>query len=438
LFSTEVLLAAGLTAESRQGSPYDRFRGRVLFPIRDLQRRPVAFGGRVLPGLAGDVAKYINTQETPLFTKSAMLYGLDEARDAIARQRHAVLVEGYTDVVIAHQHGIRHVVAVLGTAVGPEHIRLLKRFAHRVTLVLDGDQAGQKRANEVLELFVRDSLDLRVVTLPAGLDPCEYLLKHGKESFEDLIQRGVDALEHHIATRTAGLDLVRETQAASQALESILALLSKVTRLGDTADSSQRLREQLLISRLTHTFAVPEATVRDRLAELRRSRPGTSLKASAREPQLDSPWRLTAWESELFRSLLRCPHMVSRVIENVAADDLPTEPGRQLLATACQLEANGLDLDFTRMMTDIEDERLKNILVELDETGQQLTSENDQQHLEDVLAAFRQARQRRQRDDEAARIKSGALSDQQSLDRLAELVASRRKEELVASPRDDT
>src|SRR6185295_7109931 len=119
-----------------------------------------------------DSAKYINSPESPLFSKSSMLYGLDMAREAITKSRHAMVMEGYTDSLVAQQCGITDAVAVLGTALGQRHIRLLRRFADSITLVLDGDEAGQKRTNEILELFIAEQVDLRILTLPEGLDPC--------------------------------------------------------------------------------------------------------------------------------------------------------------------------------------------------------------------------------------------------------------------------
>ena len=177
-FSRDVLQAAGLVKISEPtGRVYDTFRGRVLFPICDPLGKPIALGGRRLDELADEqTAKYLNSPETLLFSKSKQLYGLHLAKDAINRSRHALLMEGYTDVVIARQFGIENVVAILGTALVDGHIRLIRRFADRVTLVLDGDVAGRKRANEVLDIFLANQLDLRIVTLPNHLDPCDFLL----------------------------------------------------------------------------------------------------------------------------------------------------------------------------------------------------------------------------------------------------------------------
>ena len=178
-----ILETIGVLARSSQGGyPFDRFRGRGLFTIRDAQARPVGMGGRLLPGVEiNSPAKYINSPETPLFRKSHLLYGLDLAKEAFhkSKQKTALVMEGYTDVIIAHQFGFNNAVAVLGVALGETHIRILKRFVDRIVLVLDGDEAGQKRANEVLELFIAQQADLRILTLPDNLDPCDFLQSAG-------------------------------------------------------------------------------------------------------------------------------------------------------------------------------------------------------------------------------------------------------------------
>jgi DNA primase len=152
-YSPEVLQAAGIAGRSEQsGRYYDLFRGRVMFPIRDSQRQCVALGGRILPELADDrTGKYYNSPETKVFHKSEQFYGLDLARDsaelrsAKSPHRNVIVVEGYTDVVMAHQYGVTNAIAVLGTALNEKHIRVLRRFTDTIYLVLDGDEAGQRR-----------------------------------------------------------------------------------------------------------------------------------------------------------------------------------------------------------------------------------------------------------------------------------------------------
>ncbi|MBA3483941.1 MAG: DNA primase, partial [Pirellulales bacterium] len=205
-----VLERVGLIGKRDGGGYYDRFRGRLMFSIRDARSRPIAFGGRVLPEFARDNdAKYVNSPETPLFNKSSELYALDAARDGIAKEKCVLVMEGYTDVIMAHQHGVNHAVAVLGTALGEKHVPLVRRFTDSITLVLDGDAAGQSRTMGILDnllaLFVAHEIDLKILSLPEGADPCDVIRSHGSEPFRLLLAQSVDALEHKIIAVTKGL-----------------------------------------------------------------------------------------------------------------------------------------------------------------------------------------------------------------------------------------
>ncbi len=172
----------GLARRNDRGRSYDFFRGRLLIPIRDLEGRVVGFGARRLG--EGDGPKYINTPETDLFKKSRLIYGLDLSLPEARRARHLVLVEGYTDVMAAHQAGLREVGAVLGTATTEQHANLVRRTAaRRVSLVFDGDEAGSRAARKALRGLLHLEVALHVVRLPAGKDPCDLLLGEGEAAF---------------------------------------------------------------------------------------------------------------------------------------------------------------------------------------------------------------------------------------------------------------
>jgi DNA primase len=200
-FTIEALVGAGLVVPRQTGSGhYDRFRGRLIFPIADTQGRTIAFGGRALA--AGEEPKYLNSPETALYQKGQTLYALHLARDRMATTRRALLVEGYVDCLMAHQHGFTETVAVLGTALTPHHLGLLRRYAEEVLLFFDADQAGAeaaRRAEELLEQsadphwwalerkregFGRPGLRLKVATLTAGHDPDTFLRQEGGPAFE--------------------------------------------------------------------------------------------------------------------------------------------------------------------------------------------------------------------------------------------------------------
>ena len=222
----------------------------------------MGIGGRLLPGVETFMpGKYVNSPETPLFRKSHLLYGLDLAKETIhkSKSKTALVMEGYTDVIIAHQFGFTNAVAVLGVALGETHVKILKRFVDRIILVLDGDEAGQKRANEVLELFVAQQVDLRILTLPDDLDPCDFLQQRGAEAFAELLATGtVDALDHAFRSATRGLDLDRDIHGASQALERLIAILAKAPRLRPDTTSEDRLREEKFLQRFAALFRVSE------------------------------------------------------------------------------------------------------------------------------------------------------------------------------------
>jgi DNA primase len=166
-----------------------------MFTITDLHRRVVGFGGRVL----GDgTPKYLNSPDTPLFKKGQTLFALDRAREAIARTKTVVIVEGYFDAIAFHQAGLRHTVATLGTALTPDHIHVLRRFASKVVLLFDPDPAGVRAALRGLDLFVNSGLGVKVVTLPAGEDPDTFVRKEGVEAFVRLEEQAPSLLDFSI------------------------------------------------------------------------------------------------------------------------------------------------------------------------------------------------------------------------------------------------
>jgi DNA primase len=445
-FSPEVLEAVGLCARSpNSGRFYDRFRGRVIFPIRDVQGRTIAFGGRILPAASDKVpAKYINSPETKLFSKSDQLYGLDVAREAVAKGRSIAVVEGYTDVVMAHQAGVQHVVAVLGTALGPRHVQLLRRFADHITLVLDGDEAGQRRTNEILELFVAAQIDLRILTLPAGLDPCDFLLEQGGEAFQRLLEGAVDALEHKIRVATAGIDLVNDTHRANLALEDILSTVAKAPRLLAGPTTGLRLREQQMLTRLARQFGLPEQEMRSRLAELRRRsgrvpRPDLGDPRRADETAPPKVRDVDPREAELLEILIIHPGLASQTVRQVEVGQLQSEAIKRIYLTICRLHDEGRTADFGNVLTALDDPRLKNIWVELDERAHakaETAQADAQTRLQGLIDDFRYATLTKDRPHKLAALEEKRLDDQQSLAELQALIDQERNRQGISSPTD--
>jgi DNA primase len=428
-FTPALLERIGLVSPRRAGPGYyDRFKGRVLFPIFDSQGRAVGLGGRVLPQLATpETAKYVNSPETPLFSKSRLLYGLNIAREAIRKTKSVLVMEGYTDCITAHQFGFENTVAVLGTAVGAGHIELLRRFADgiRVVLVLDGDEAGRKRANEVLELFVSGNVDLRVLTLPEEMDPADYLFQNGAAAFENLVSSAVDGLTHAFEVETAGIDLQNDLHAAARALEQLLDTIAKAPRLRNESLVEHQLREYRFFRMLATSFHVPEEQVRQRMTEIRRKK---TLRAPAAAPQAVASVRekLDPLERELIEILLQFPQMIEPVALVIQPAQFGAGLGRSVFSLCGRLWSSGILPDFERLLLEIDDPVVKNLLVELDEAGCRKAGAEADVWLRDVLAGFERRQQEQWVQGRTAALKQRQLAEEDELAVLVELEKHQR------------
>lgn len=423
-FPVTVLHAAGLAAARKSGNGFiDLFRGRLMFPICDLHDRPISMGGRVIPG--GDFdspAKYINGPETRLFSKSRQLYGLNLARATLQRSGEVLVMEGYTDVITAHQAGIDSAVAVLGTALSEHHIKILERFVDRVVLVLDGDEAGRRRADQVLELFVTANVDLRIITLPGGSDPADFIATQGAEAMRRLAADAPDALDHKLAGLIDGVDLTQDTHRAHAAMEQMLAVLAKGGNPND-------LRTAQMLVRLSRTFGLPTEMLRGQLAtrinrqrtggfrtarspasgathsdpsadgvSAARSRGGTGSRGAAAavneaQPQPSGPLApITGIDRELFEIMIEYPEAAAHAIEAIDPQWLHSQTARLLMRAYQDLELAGHELDLSSLLLALEDERLKSVVVGLDhgiQQRQRFTSQPFDQRFPGLLERYR-------------------------------------------------
>lgn len=258
---------------------FDRFRERVIFPIRNPRGQTVGFGGRVLPGTptAERAPKYYNSTDSALFTKSEQLFGLDLAREEAKKRGFLAVMEGYTDVLMAHQQGIRNVVATMGTALNHRHLGQLKRHTQQVVLVFDADAGGDGGVERALSLFAQQEMELRVSRLPQGLDPCDWLLNEGPGPLSRALEEAKDAL-------TVAMDKwfppgVEERVGMSQAgLDRVLGLLGD----GGPAGSSASVKRELLMGRLARRLGLREETLWQRKQELAKA-PRAPARNDARQ-----------------------------------------------------------------------------------------------------------------------------------------------------------
>ena len=316
----EVLLHAGLITTHESGRVYDKFRNRLMFPIADAQGRVVAFGGRTL---GADPAKYMNSPETALFSKSRVLYGLDLARAAIEKSREAVVVEGYVDAVMLHQAGFENVVATLGTSLTDAHVKTVVNAADTIFMCFDGDTAGLKAADRAVEVALQHRVDVRVVVLPADQDPDELIQTSGSQGFKSILQSSIDALEFKWnVTRSAFERAGRRGQR-----EAVDGFLQFIARAG-AARGLDEAEQGLVIGRISDLLAVPVRTVYEMLARARTAvrreaiviTPDTSNDSSAYEASIQGmPAGMVAAAEELFGYAIAGGALTERLDERLSA-----------------------------------------------------------------------------------------------------------------------
>ncbi len=337
---------------------------------------------RVLAAEGKHVAKYINSPETSLFHKRTILYAADLARAASHESGWVAVVEGYTDVIAAHQLGVANVVGTLGTALGEDHLRALRRLAQRVVLVFDGDDAGQSAADRALELFLGSDLDLRVLTLPANLDPCDFLLTEGADAFRKLAGAGVDPLSYLLGRASARFDL-DSTEGSRRAAEWVLGFVNRVPtthRLGVEVSQarvldilSRRLRVPLdVLNRLRRQLQPTAAGPREGRRGASRAASSPPLAAGAPTsavPGSDGsapviPVRqgdLDRSDLELIRVALNEPAAVPWLATRLSAATLKDAPLRAILQVCYELQNEGQPPSYERIMTRLEDPVLRGL-----------------------------------------------------------------------------
>jgi len=323
--SSDELVQAGLVVRRDDGSLVDRFRNRVIFPIRDRQGRILGFGGRSL----GDVQpKYLNSPQTPLFDKSSVLYALDLAEEAIRAQRTAIVVEGYLDAITAHQFGYLNTVASLGTALTERQGKLLRRLADRILLALDADAAGRQatlRGLELLRTALADTerpvadprqlvrfertlgIELAVVVLPEGFDPDD-LIRQDRPRWEAALAQPVSLVDYYLDALLGSQPPAHPREAAAL-LERVAPLLLE---LGDP------VQVDLYTRAVAHRLHLPEETVRRLLASYRRRPVKSSSSTNGQQPGQ----RPLTTEQQLIALLLRYPDAAAIFLEELDQESL--------------------------------------------------------------------------------------------------------------------
>jgi len=378
-FTIEELNLAGLSKEGQRG-PIDRFRNRLIWPIRDISGDVVGFGARKLASDEVDQGpKYLNTPETPIYKKSQVLYGLDMAKKEIAKKRQAVIVEGYTDVMAAHLAGVTTAVATCGTAFGDDHIRILRRllmdddaFRGEVIFTFDGDAAGQKAALRAFDDDQKFVVQTFVAVEPSGMDPCELRQEHGDVAVRDLIARRVPLFEFAIKSALKDFDLTT-AEGRVQALGVAAPLVAKIRDASLRPEYARSLAGWLGMEVESVVAAVKKNASKSSSSVSTPNVSSSSWRPDPNEPRL-------ALEREVLKARLQMPSLVYQwnEIEKNAFSHPAYQRLREFIDTQKEFVAVPLE--------GIESEELRSFITELSVEPIRTSGEISDRYVSSIIA----------------------------------------------------
>ena len=356
---------AGLAVKREDGSCYDKFRNRLMFPIVDVSGRVIGFGGRTL---GDDPAKYMNSPATVLFDKSYSLYGLDRARHEIVQSGTVVVVEGYTDVIMAHQFGCKNVVATLGTSLTAGHAKILRRYAKRIVLIFDSDVAGIAAAARAMEICLAERIDIKIASVPPGMDPCDLLLAEGADAFKQIIENGVDVMEfqwNRLVERFEREDNLTDRRTASEEFMRSVATAA-------AAGNLDAISKGLIINRLARIVGVSAENIN---AELKRLRPRQANRASyAVQNQkvvninLGSGFGAEA-QKEIIEVLLNEPRLFDMARRKTTADSFDVPILKQIWEFIAEILTEAETFSMANLLSRIESVELAQVLTDMADRG---------------------------------------------------------------------
>lgn len=346
-YSESDMVAANVVGKSQRGTLYDRFRKRVMFPIINIRGNIIAFSGRAMPGEDKQGGKYVNTSDTPVYKKSANLFGMNFAKNSCSER--IILVEGNMDVITLHQAGFTNTVAPLGTAFTSEQVNLLARYTKEIVLTLDADAAGQKAIRRASELLADSGLKVRVITIPDGKDPDEYIKKNGSDRFAALLQGAVSDMEYKLLTAAGGID----TSSDDGRLRYISAAAEIV------AQSDDMITRDIYIGRLSEKYGVSRTALTAKIDEIRKRNVKAKKKKEINDiirpkiskddinPERQKSVKATAAEETLIAVLLKNPDFYVTAKEQLPPEKMVTSLNRRIYETIISVLESGRNLDVS-------------------------------------------------------------------------------------------
>lgn len=346
-FSINDMYTANVIGKSQRGSYYDRFRKRIMFPIINIRGNVVAFSGRAMPGDEKAGGKYVNTSDTPVYKKSENLFGINYAKNNCSER--VILVEGNMDVVSLHQAGFDYAVAPLGTAFTSEQVNLLARYTKEIVLMLDADAAGQKAIKRATQLLENSGLEVRVVVIPDGKDPDEFIKKNGPERFKALLEGAVSDIEYNLLMAANGIDLESD--------DGKLRYLSVAAEV--IAADNDIMTRDIYIGRLSEKYGVSRTALTTKVNDIRSKRMKVQKKKEFSEiihpkftrddinPDKRLSPKAAAAEETVISVLLQHPDFYNDVKDKLPSDKMVTGLNRRIYDIIFKTLESGRMLDIS-------------------------------------------------------------------------------------------
>ena len=369
---------SGLVVKKDEGGSYDRFRGRLMFPVLDVQGRAIAFGGRTLKG---EDAKYVNSPETAAYVKGRNLFGLNVTRDEIRRQGFAILVEGFLDLIVPYQFGVRNVIASLGTALTADQSKLLGRFARKVVVNYDGDRAGVQAAKKAIEILLAEDLEVKVLVLPDNADPDEFIRKFGVTEYQRRRAQAQPHIQFVIENALRDRSLHRPADKA-EAVEEVLPYIRAVSSRIQKREYFDMAMDSLGIDRDNVNTS---AWRRELWQAVRDNRPTRSSTAHVVAKEA----KVTAAEQRLLGLLLadaNLRHQVLPMLKKEDYEDLATAP---LFEALLALDREGTEVDFEALTRKTEGDEFASRVVPMVLMNSSLHGSNEHYVAEECVSTFR-------------------------------------------------
>ncbi|MBN1805075.1 MAG: DNA primase [Sedimentisphaerales bacterium] len=364
------------------GQTQDKFVNRLMFTITDVTGRVIGFGGRTLDDTG---AKYINSPTTPLFDKSNSLYGLEQARHQIVSTGTAIVVEGYTDCIMAHQFGCTNVVATLGTSFTAGHGRILRRYAKKVILLFDSDVAGIEAANRALDVCLAQRIDIRLASVPEGKDPCDFLLIAGRERFEQLLNEAVDVFQFKWNRLTAGLKNDDTITGKKSAIEEYLQTIAIALWAGNVSP----IDRGLIVNRISKIIGLETRQINSELnRRLKQAQRTAGYNKNGKQNHTTDYGQglFAAAQREVIEVLLNEPKLFHLVKQQITPDTFDVPVYRQIAELLFDTLTKNINTSLTELLIKTESVELGNSIVQLSQTGEE--KGNFQVRLTDALDAI--------------------------------------------------